>query len=1159
MNELASASFRFAQPAFAHGLWLVSAAAIGLIWLDGRRSSALNLFLDGVMQTRLVERPARAKRRLRIGLLALAGIAMVLALMRPQWGVTTVTSSRAGAEIMIALDVSRSMLAEDVIPNRLARAKSELRDLLTLLDGDQVGLIAFAGRASVLSPLTPDFNFIRVALKDATANSVGRGGTRLEEPIRKALAGFGTTGRAARSIILITDGEDHDSFPREAAKAAAQRGVRILAIGFGDEAGSRIVVTEAKTGARTPLTDASGQAVISRLDGDLLRDLASTTEGAYIPAGTGLLDLEAIFERHIAPLTRGDLDSRERIVRRDIYRWPAAAAIVLLMLALTLNRRGGFSNSAQRTTAAGATVALLMALLAALLAAVAPQPLHAQQTTAPPAPPTTAPSTTPASTTPPSTTPAPPPADTTATEEAPAQEALPATPRTAYNTGLEALGAGQLNRAAELLEHARSSAREDAEVRYSATFNLGWVAIRKADDRLASAPQEALDQLHEAARWFSEATRLRPEDPQPRQNLELTLRRALQLADQLAAEDDTTIEQLLDALIVRQRAFVAALAGISASAEANATHAAKALRDRYRQAALQAIGLVGETTQLRDQAQARAKVLEQEAEADGEKALRKAVLDAAIPHLQSAAQRMMQSRARLRRAQGSGAFRRAAKALAALQRSRDQLRSPIERLDAVLGNVDELRQMTGLALRAADGTPAWLSSDYIHDLHATTQERANELALQFESIEALPEQQADASSPPKPEDERTRALIESIRAASTHVSAAAQAIEKAKTHAHGGAMEQAAEAQEAALKSLGMARELFLDLRRLVELVYTAQNRLPALLAPEHPAPADTRQAILTATHGQNIERMIRVGALISEAMTATSTEQNPAPPPPPKEHFERGYEQWVKTQQAMHRATAPLAAFDGTEPARTAAEPALAQSIAALKALRRHFFNLIEHLQETAGDQQRINDDTTTLAGLLTSLSEDEVKARAGPLGIRQSGNAERAAAIAQALSEQAKAHPVPQPQGGQAPGSQTQGGQAPQPTGPSAEQLAQAGELVKNAGDLMRSSGQALVAQTLASAMQTVREEQDEALAKLAEAIVLLQPPRQQNEQQQQAQDPPQEQSAEREDQQDEQQNNADEAMARMLQGVRDREAQRRETRNQQRGRGEVVEKDW
>ena len=203
----------FAEPQYVHGLWIVLVLAALLLGLERRRGHLLDRFIGATMQPRLVDRPGEFRRGLGSALLCRSMLAIVIALMRPQWGFECIEAPRVGAEIMVALDVSRSMLAEDVAPNRLERSKAELRDLLPYLGGDQVGLIAFAGRASVLCPLTPDFGFLRVGLDNVDVGSVARGGTRLEEPIRKATAGFGTTGYLSRVILLFPDGEDHDSFP----------------------------------------------------------------------------------------------------------------------------------------------------------------------------------------------------------------------------------------------------------------------------------------------------------------------------------------------------------------------------------------------------------------------------------------------------------------------------------------------------------------------------------------------------------------------------------------------------------------------------------------------------------------------------------------------------------------------------------------------------------------------------------------------------------------------------------------------------------------------------------------------------------------------------------------------------------------------------------
>ena len=431
MNETLS----FAYAGWIHLLWIVLFSVVVLIWLVRRQKDSLSKLVAPVLVPALVSAPSTGRKLWRIVLLGLMGSAITVAIMRPQIGYEVVQRARAGAAIMICLDVSRSMLAEDSAPNRLERAKAEIRDLLPLLDGDQVGLIAFAGRASVLSPLTPDFGFLRLALDDASPGSVSIGGTRLEEPIRKAVDGLASATDVSRSIILITDGEDHDSYANEAAKYAAERGVRILAIGFGDETGSTIRVTDPTTGAVTTIVDADGNPVVSRLDGDLLRELALMTDGAYIPAGTGALDLRSIYTEHIAPLTRGSLQSIEQTVRHDAYQWAILAALAMLLAAL-------LTTQVRRNTRASRQV-LMCAVACSLAASVsAPTDANAQSQTA------TGQKATGQQTTDQSQAPA------QALAEATDEKPLPTDPRQAYNDGLAALLAGELDSADQLFQHA---------------------------------------------------------------------------------------------------------------------------------------------------------------------------------------------------------------------------------------------------------------------------------------------------------------------------------------------------------------------------------------------------------------------------------------------------------------------------------------------------------------------------------------------------------------------------------------------------------------------------------------------------------------------------------------------------------------------------------
>ena len=328
-------TFRFAQPEWAYALWGVLALAGVLVALDWRARGRLDRLISTAMRARLVRAPS-APRTLTAHLLLFAALTCsVVAMMRPQWGTTLQRTTRIDSRIMICLDVSRSMLAEDVVPNRLERAKAEIDSLLSLMgDGHQVGLMAFAGKAAVLSPMTTDFGFLRMMLAEASPTTVGLGGTRIGEAIQKGVDGFRDSGDVRRVLLLITDGEDHDSFPLDAAKRAKAKGVRIVSIGFGDESGSKIAISDPESGARRFVKDRDGRDVISRLDGETLRAIALETDGAYIPAGTGALDLRSIYDAHLATLLGGSDDAQEQVVREEIFAWCLIPAMVFLVLSL---------------------------------------------------------------------------------------------------------------------------------------------------------------------------------------------------------------------------------------------------------------------------------------------------------------------------------------------------------------------------------------------------------------------------------------------------------------------------------------------------------------------------------------------------------------------------------------------------------------------------------------------------------------------------------------------------------------------------------------------------------------------------------------------------------------------------------------------------------
>jgi len=322
------------HPGYIHFVWLAIAVIAVAVVLELRARDALSAFLSPLMQRRLTAQASFERTLLRLALLLGCLGCGVWALTQPRArGVTeSVPAGEASADVMFVLDTSRSMLAEDAAPNRLARAKAEIEQLVGKLDGHRVGLIAFAGRAAPVCPLTPDHSFFNTVLATIDTRSAGKGGTRVGEAIKTALRAF-PTGDGAKLIVLITDGDDQDPYTQEAAKAARNAGVKIVAVGLGSEQGSTITLTDPQTGAKTTLMH-DGKPVISKLDGASLQKLALTTEGAYIPAGTSAIDLDSIMESHVKPIVAAAADRAYREIPAERFPWLVLASLGFLLAAL---------------------------------------------------------------------------------------------------------------------------------------------------------------------------------------------------------------------------------------------------------------------------------------------------------------------------------------------------------------------------------------------------------------------------------------------------------------------------------------------------------------------------------------------------------------------------------------------------------------------------------------------------------------------------------------------------------------------------------------------------------------------------------------------------------------------------------------------------------
>ncbi len=321
---------QFQNPGNIHWIWLVASLVILMGVLLWHRRDRLNAFISPEMQKRLLTQASATRRVVQLVFVTIAGILCVFALMRPQIVTTqTVHAAKTSANIYVLLDVSKSMLATDVVPTRLDRAKSEIRDMMRDFSAHNLGLMAFAGRATVLSPLTTDHGFFRLVLDTASPSSVSMGGTNIGEAIEKATKMLAPQ-EGPKAILLISDGEAHDAYPVEAAKEAKKAGIVIVSVGFGSETGTTLDILDKKTGQKKRILDAANHEVISRLNGAMLRDIALATDGAYVPASNQGLDLEDIMRRSILPLVEDINEVNTREVRVELFQWFVAGALLFL-------------------------------------------------------------------------------------------------------------------------------------------------------------------------------------------------------------------------------------------------------------------------------------------------------------------------------------------------------------------------------------------------------------------------------------------------------------------------------------------------------------------------------------------------------------------------------------------------------------------------------------------------------------------------------------------------------------------------------------------------------------------------------------------------------------------------------------------------------------
>lgn len=327
----------FAQP---HWLLIGFFTCLGLLflfrYLEKRRKAALEKFAAHQLIGRLTANISGKKRRYKNILLLLAVFFSFAALARPQYGFEWVDVKRKGIDLLFAVDSSKSMLAEDIKPNRLKRAHLAILDFVQQLGGDRVGLIPFAGSAYLMCPLTLDYEAFSDSLATITTDIIPRGGTNIGSVIDIAVA---TLNNAAnhKILIIVTDGESLEGDAIKAAENAAKAGLTIYTVGVGTSQGELIPITDGSN--KGFVKDQNGNFVTTRLDETTLSALAEKSGGLYVPLGTAGEGLETIYQQKLALIPKNELAERRHKLPLDRFEWPLAAAVFFLIFELLLGER----------------------------------------------------------------------------------------------------------------------------------------------------------------------------------------------------------------------------------------------------------------------------------------------------------------------------------------------------------------------------------------------------------------------------------------------------------------------------------------------------------------------------------------------------------------------------------------------------------------------------------------------------------------------------------------------------------------------------------------------------------------------------------------------------------------------------------------------------
>ena len=474
-------------------LWLLPLAAVALIVQSRKKKRAMQGFADPHLLNRLTALEHRGRRFIKALLLLLSLGLMLFALAGPRWGSHYEEVSQKGVDIMLLIDVSPSMLVEDIAPNRLERARREILDFIKIVQGDRVGLIAFAGAAFIQCPLTLDYAALEMFLSALQPDLIPVPGTDLGAAIDMGIAAFDEESATDKVILLITDGEDNESQGMKAARQAAAKGVKIFVFGIGDVGGGPIPELDGSGGFKK---DRQGKLILSKLEEEGLQDMASLTGGTYVRSVAGDLDLDVLYFDGIKSHTQAqELKSGKIKVYEERFPLFVLAAFILLLIE-------GFIDEKVRLKAASGRKAPLARVGLLFLAVSAICMLAAARTQAAESP------------------------DElyrngrfAEAEKAYAQSDMdnPKDLRYRYNRGVAAYQAGDYQGAAAAFASVLRRSQDD-DIRAKAAYNLGNATYKQGD-------------FQSAVNHYKQAIAQNPSSEDARHNLELAVR-AVQMQQQ---------------------------------------------------------------------------------------------------------------------------------------------------------------------------------------------------------------------------------------------------------------------------------------------------------------------------------------------------------------------------------------------------------------------------------------------------------------------------------------------------------------------------------------------------------------------------------------------------------------------------------------------------